>query len=239
MFDIFVKRSTITVDCFTHNSAIHKFFPIMLANEAFPEWWKSMKATIPIDRYGIKHDSATIKRCDGLNGLYQHGIVIPLWSDLILETNNEGGYRYLYSSEENAPITCHSKAQFNNHFDNLVHVKIQSPWLIEEKTGVKFHYGQAAWSLLNYSADLNIVPAIINFKDQLGSHINLFMPRKENRIELSASQPLVHIIPLSDKKIILKNHLISKEEHDQKHLSFSYMSNFLGRYKKNVKKVTK
>ena len=232
MFDIFIKRSTINIDCFTSNSGMYTHHPIVVASEAIPNWWKTMKGTVDVEKFGIQHEAATIKRCDGIIGLYKHGICVPLWSDLIIETNKDGEFRYLYSSEENPAINTHFKNQFNEHFNNLVHIKIQSPWLIEEKTGVEFYFNQATWSLLDHSYHMNIVPAIINFKDQSSTHINLFMPKKENRIELSAGQPMLHIVPLSDKKIVLKNHLISEDEHKQKLLTYSYMSSFVGRYKK-------
>jgi hypothetical protein len=232
MFDIFIKKSSIVVDCFTANPGIYTHHPIFMANESFPDWWKPIKATTTTERYGIEHEQATIKRCDGIIGLYSYGFCIPLWSDLIIESNTQGEFRFLYSSEDNPPITTHTRNQFSSYFDNLIHIKIQSPWLIEEKTGVNFHFNQAAWSLLHHSYHMNIVPAIINFKDQSSTHINLFMPKKQNRIELVAGQPLLHIIPLSDKKIILKNHLISEEEHKRKLLTYSYMSSFVGRYKK-------
>jgi hypothetical protein len=232
MFDIFIKRSTINIDCFTANPGIHTHHPVVLANEAIPDWWKPMKGIVQVERFGIKHDAATIKRCDGIIGLYKNGVCIPLWSDIIIETNNQGEFRYLYSSEENPPVNTHFKNQFSNYFDNLIHLKIQSPWLIEEKTGINFYFNQATWNLLHHAHHLNIVPAIINFKHQSSTHINLFMPKQENRVELTAGQPILHLVPLSDKKIILNNHLISEEEHKRKLLTYSYMSSFVGRYKK-------
>lgn len=237
MFNIFVKRPSIVLDCFVSNPAIYEQYPVTLASELSPTWLKSLKPTITnISEHGVKHEQGTIKRCDGLIGLNKVGCFMPLWSDLIIETNEHGAYSYLYSSSENLPISCHGREQLGTHFDDLIHIKILSPWIFEEKSGVKFYFNQASWHWLYQSYKMHVLPAVIDFKNQSGTHVNTFMPRANSRLELSAGQPLVHLIPLSDKRLVVKNHLISPEEHRMKTLRFSYMSKFLGRYKYHAKK---
>lgn len=237
MFDIFIKKSRLTVDCFTCNPALYEYFPISNANKNYPDWWKNLNATfISESNSGIRHDIPTLKRCDALLGLYNRGFCMSMWSDLIIETNKQGEFRYQYSSDENAPLVSHSRQQLGPGFDDLIHVKIISPWLVEEKKGVQFLYTGASWNQIDRLFDWNIVPGIVDFKNQSSTHVNFFLPIKENRIEFSAGETIVHIIPLSDKKIEIKNHLISFEEWNKKHLRYSYMSSFTGRFKKNAKR---
>lgn len=237
MFDIFIKKSQLTVDCFTCNPALYEYFPMSNSNKNYPEWWKNLNATfISESNSGIHHSIPTLKRCDALLGLYNQGFCMSMWSDLIIETNQQGEFRYQYSSDENAPLVSHSRKQLGPGFNDLIHVKMISPWLVEEKKGVQFLYTGASWNQINRLFEWNIVPGVVDFKNQSSTHVNFFLPIKETRIELSAGETIVHIIPLSDKKIELKNHLISLEEWNKKHLRYSYMSSFVGRFKKNAKR---
>jgi hypothetical protein len=237
MFDIIFKKSVLNIDCFTNNPSIFEFSPITLANKNFPSWWKKTEKSFNYENVnsGIVHDVPTIKTCDGLLNLYSEGIMIPLWSDLIVETNSSGEWRYQYSSDENGPLVSHDKMQLGNNFGNAIHIKIISPWMIQEKTGVKFLFTGAVWNYKDQMFDLNIVPGCMEFAKQHSTHINFFVPKRNSRLELSGKQPLVHLIPLTEKKIVVHNHLISDEEFSKKLLKYSYMSSFTGRYKKNVK----
>jgi hypothetical protein len=238
MFDIIIKRKKLIVDCFTSNPAILEYFPITPASKNYPEWWKKMEATFPhVSQSGIEHPAPTIKRCDGLLGLYSKGFHIKMWSDLILETNDNGEFRYQYSSDENHPIVSHSKRQLGPSLDPYVHIKILSPWMIEEKTGVDFLFSGSCWNYVDKLFDWNIVPGVINFKNQSSTHINLFMPSKGSRLELTAGDPLIHIIPISEKDIELRNHLLTEKEFENKMLRYSFMSSFIGRYKKNARRT--
>lgn len=237
MFDFIIKKKKIVVDCFTSNPAIFEYFPITPANKNFPNWWKQMEASFPlVSQSGIEHQAGTLKRCDGLLSLYNKGFHIRMWSDLIIETNNKGLFRYQYSSDENNPIVTHSKRQLGPSLDKCIHLKILSPWMMEEKTGVNFLFSGSPWNYVDKQFDLNIIPGVVQFKHQSSTHINLFMPVGDRRLELTAGDPLVHIIPLSEKEVELKQHLITDKEFETKMLRYSFMSSFLGRYKKNVKR---
>ena len=50
------------------------------------------------------------------------------------------------------------------------------------------------------------------------------MPRLNNRVELDAGLPLVHIVPISDKNVEIVHHLIDKSE-------FTKMSDRFGSFK--------
>jgi hypothetical protein len=237
MFNIIIKNKPIIVDCFISNPAIHEFFPIELATNFYPAWWKSLESSMKnTNDMGMVVPAPTIKRCDGIIELYKKGFILPLWSDLIVETTNAGEFRYQYSSFENLPIVNHTHAAMGGAFNKFVHMKIQSPWILEEKSGVKFLWQQPSWNSFETLNDLHILPGIVNYKDQGGTHINALISKKNNRLELMANQPLVHIIPVSDRPVIVKNHIVTHDEWHTKSLRYSFLSSFLGKYKKNVKK---
>jgi hypothetical protein len=65
-------------------------------------------------------------------------------------------------------------------------------------------------------------PATINFKYQHVTNINLFVVNKEQaqQCRIKPLMPLAILHPLTDKKITIKNHLVSKEEWER-HLGIS------------------
>ena len=228
-----MRLKKIKLECFTADAGIHKFFPISPAKKFIPEWFKNMPPSV--------EQTATIKHCDGFNNLYSRGWVIPLWSDLLIETDKEGWYRYQYSgtfdsfpgSDRGAePIDYHNSTQLGNNFSDHIHLKLLSPWIIKEKTGVDFYYSENTWGIKKYFDDITILPGVLNFKDQNTANINMFLEKKNNKFIIEHNTPLIHCIPLSDAKLEIKNYLVSDQEF--KHLSHisAYRFAFMGTYKK-------
>ena len=223
----------IKLECFTADAAIHKFFPISLAKKFIPEWFKSIPP--------MGEQTATIKHCDGFHNLYSRGWVMPMWSDLLLETDKEGGYKYQYSGSFESypggnrgyqPIDQHSSEQLGNKFLDHIHLKLLSPWIIKEKSGVDFYYSENTWGIKKYFDDITILPGVLNFKDQHTANINMFLEKKNNKFIIEHNTPLIHCIPLSEAKLEIENHLVSDQEF--KHLSHiaSYNFSFTGTYNK-------
>lgn len=240
MFNFFIKKSKIYVDAFTNNAAVHAYFQLKLSKDTLPQWYKRLSPTLDrVNQYNIKHKISTLKHCDGFINLFKCGITLPLWSDLIIETFDDGSVNYSFSAIETRGIDFHDKEQLGNSFNNHIHMKILSPWLIEEKTGISWIFLQPSWNMIDHLFNFHAVPGAMNFKHQPSCHINLLLPKKNNRIELQADQPLAQMIPLSDKEIIINHHLISNEEFDNKVLKIGYQSSWIGKYKKNVSRIEK
>jgi hypothetical protein len=204
----FLKKSKIVIDCFTDNPAVLEQYPIKNAANFIPEKWKKLpKETIV--KTPIEIPSSTIKRCIAFIDLYRSGFMLPLWSDLIIDLTVEdiAGWRFANSTFS---ITNHTNdSMWDDLYKNHTHAKLLSPWFFKEKSGVKFSWNKPTWNI--FKENLEIVPGVVNFKNQNGTHINLFV-KDYTRLELKAGTPLVHLIPLSDKQVEIKNHLISGEE---------------------------
>lgn len=231
----------IKLECFTSDAGIYEFFPISPAKKFIPEWFRCIPPTVKkIDNVGLESDMSTIKRCEGFNNLYSRGWVIPMWSDLIIETDEEGRYKYHYSGAFDSislpnPVTHHYSSQLGNNFPDHIHIKLLVPWFIREKTGVDFYYSENTWGIKHLFDNITIPPGVLNFKNQNGAHINLFLKKENSRFIIEHNTPLVHCIPLSDSKLEIKNYLVSDQEF--KHLSHiaSYRFSFTGTYKKKFK----
>lgn len=216
MFDIFIKRKKIVVDCFTVNVDAHDTFPIQPANRFYPAWWKRLPNSYPVEtNHGVPIEQKTMKSCYGLLNHYKHGFILPLWSDLVVQTQADGlGNSYSYQYADNrSEIGVHPIDQMGKEFNSLVHVKLVSPWRIREKTGIEFIYMEPTW---NYPGDLltmSTPPGTIEYKYQHTSSVNMFL-EKGRKYAFSAGRPMAHIIPLTDKEVELKCHLVSPAETD-------------------------
>jgi hypothetical protein len=209
---IFFKKRNIVVDAFTARPAIFDTAKIQEASKFLPEWWKKLPSKFPtVLSNGIILNNTTMKKCDGFIDLYRHGMIIPMWCDLTIKTTPES-YSYMYSGDKLDPVVSHGIHEYGEAFDDYMHLKITSPWLFSEKSGVKFHFTSASWSQIKYWQDLIVVPGIVDYKYQTSTNINVFVPKINNQIELSHGQPMVHIIPLSEYNIEIRNHLISDQE---------------------------
>ena len=208
------KRKKLVLDAFTTVTAAYNFYPVTRMKNVYPDWWKKMPATVSqTNSVGLKFPTATIKKCDGFLSLYATGFNIPLWTDVIIETDLDGSYKYQMAlGMDPSPVSEHGREQMGPEFDELIHMKLHNPWTFSEKTGVEFYFAPAWWNQIKLLPNMFVPPAIINFKYQVGAEINLFFPRINNRMELDAGQPMVQLIPLTEHDIDIRCHLISKDE---------------------------
>lgn len=234
MFSIFNKPQKITVDAFVDNASIEHYTPIVPARKMLPEWWKQMSGTT--EAYapnGVEYQGGTIKRCDSILKLLTSGFVIPLWSDLILETSERGEFRSIWSDSNNLPCMLQGTNQAGPVLSQHLHIKIHSPWFIQERTGVYWQFLQPDYHITDKMFDLRVVPGQLEFRKQFSSHINTFMPVRNARIEMSRGQPLAHLVPLSDARVDVRTHVLDSQEYARMTQVTNYASTFLGRYKKN------
>jgi hypothetical protein len=237
MFDIISRLRPITLDCFTAHSGLYHQFPVVKATEIYPSWWKSLKSTaeMPTENNPIKTPMSTLKVCEGLLDMYKNMVTIPMWTDLKIQYDEKGGFAWK-SSVDDLNIGHHPTAQFNHpDFDDLIHMKITVPWMIQEKTGVNFQLFHSDWNSPANMFKFRIPGGILNYKYQIGANCNMWLPKiigpSNVQIDLYAGDPLMNLLPLSERKVNIKNHLLDPIEAKQKEHQFGYSSKFVGRYK--------
>jgi hypothetical protein len=231
------KKKKIVIDAFTWNSSINSYFKPDLSNKFLPDWWKQLPSTFNgNNKYDITTEIATIKRCDGIINLYKKGFIIPLWSDLIVETNENGEWRSSWSSDNSTNIIDHDKRQLGNISDDLIHIKIISPWILKEKTGVEFYWAEPVWNNLQKFNNVTFLPGVLDFKYQNNTNINILFPKKNARYEFEFGQPMVQLVPISDADVEIKTHLVSPEEWNHLSLMNIHKFSFLN-FHRNKKKI--
>ena len=234
MFSFFHITPKIHMDCFVNNSYIFENVPIVNAHKTYPQWWKDLPLGKREFDYSKIQDNNIVdsiqknnnmKNCYGFLELYKRGAVVESWTDLRYKVG-PAGYKFFCSNSESP--SEHGVHQRGEGFKNYHHSKLQNPWMFEVKEDVKFLLMGALWSMENY--DFMIPPGVLNFKLTPVCHINILIPKKSYEFEIGMGQPLIHLIPLNDKKVVIHNHLLTEEEYKKKRPEI--VSSFYGWRKK-------
>lgn len=206
----FHRTPTINLDCFTALHNVNELTPIVPAVQAVPDWWKSMKRTTVQYDYRNKFNPTAklnMKSCSGFLELYKRGVIMESWADFNF-TMEHNGLGYFYSTGE-APVT-HPINQRGNAFKNYHHLKLASPWHFREKTGVPFFFGPATWSLED--CPIVVVPGVMSFDVNHSTNVNIMLPNGMKPHTIKMGTALVHMIPLTDKRLNVKTHVVSYDE---------------------------
>jgi hypothetical protein len=218
----FFKPSTINIDCFCVDEIVFSNFKPERANKFIPEYYKNLPTylegkAIPNTKTRLITKMPTLKKCNGFIDLFSHGFILPSWADFQIEMLNDGNFFYsnLTDIQSNTSMVRHPRSQFGEElYKDSGHIKIESPWFLKEKTGVKFTWMNCAWHNTQNLQDFYFLSGVVDFKLQWGTNINAFQ-RNGTIVQFHGGDPLAHIIPISDKKVKLTHHLLSKEEHEK------------------------
>ena len=216
------KRKPIVVDAFTYKERIATDYAIGKSTRYLPEWWRQL----PIGR--AHPDWATImaptmKTCQGLIDLYRNSFTLPLWSELSIELDDSQGrhdWRYIFA-DRHSVMSAHDQHQFDGakNFPDQQHFKIESPWILKEKTGVQFLMTEHTWNQQEFFNAFKILPGVLDFRYQHSVNINAFFHYtgvKQN-ILLPAGHPMAFITPLTEHDVEFRCHVLPKEEYDTMH----------------------
>jgi hypothetical protein len=237
------KRSTITLDCFTYLETTALNHPITRAGKFYPEELRDLPKSVSKKistnpRSNIQTELLTVKSCNGLTDLYRNGFVLPAWDTFDLEMLGESNFLI---NNPNGFIKgeYHHRDQYNNDiFKGYAHVKLLSPWYIKEKSGVQFVWMHPMWNRSDNIQNLSILPAVIDFKKQHSSHVNTFI-KIGSIISFNAGDPLVHMIPISDKKIKINIHCVSEQEWMKEKFQMDFHSHLLNHRNLEIPEIFK
>lgn len=236
------KRKQIVVDAFTNQAGVHQYFPYERSSRNLPEWWKSLPKTNTYHNNGIAHESSTMKRCVGFTELFKNSWTIPMFTDLKISIEDDHWNCITAAGLADSRghiiiVDSHSRDQFGREFDAYCQFKILMPWLLKEKTGVNFTMIGAYWNQTKLLDQLYVAPGVLNFKYQSSTNVSFFTKTENKIITINAGQPLAYLIPMTDKDVVIKSHLVSENEYRNMLTTSTYASKFVDRYKFN-KRIT-
>jgi hypothetical protein len=238
----FFKKPKLVVECFTTLDRLQKV-GIPKANNFIPDWWKTVDKSL---WKSSKHSDMavpypTMKTCPGFTDLYKRGNILPLWTELLIESDHFG-YKWEFAgNNKNINIERHSPDQYaskeyTEDFKSLHHVKLNSPWIFKCKKDTPFLAIEPVYNNLLSTYGIKYLPGVLNFKDQHGTNVNFFIPANINSIKMFYMDPLYHFICLdNDVNVEFKSILISQNEHDDLSRNMGFRTSFLNDYKKSSK----
>ena len=201
----------IKIDAYTWQPSAYKFFKIQESKHFMPAWFKEIPPSFPAPvSNGVTVDNPTMKSCPGLTDLYTKGIILPLWSDIVIQTV-EDRCRFAYA-DNISRLDEHVPSQMGKLRNGHVHAKLVSNWALHTDSEVDFLWVQPSYNLNKYFRQFHVLPGIVNYKYQHGTNVNIMM-EPNTRIEIPAGTPLAHIIPFTDEPIEIEHHLVTQDEY--------------------------
>jgi hypothetical protein len=216
MIEFFFKRKEIVVDFFTCDIAAHKFAPIQTSIKSMPAWFKNTPKSFKHPEEHVKYvNTGTIKNCYGLTEYFKRSFTVPMWSDLVIDVSTET-YGYYFAGGYMTDIASHPAEATNNTFNNdFHHLKLLPPWLCQSKEDLNLLFIEPFWNHIvcpELVSNLFIQHGVVNCKYIPSVNINLFLRKENYRLELAHKMPIVHLVPLTDRKVKVTNHLVGEKE---------------------------
>ena len=232
------RKKEIVVNCYTYKSDVYNYFPIVETKKTFPAWLKKVKNSY----FNSENDYfESVKSCPAFVGYFLQGFVLPMWSDLALEVGKSGSdtYKWQYSDLQ-SQIGIHPYIQFGLSEKEYQHFKLCSPWAISCTEDVPFLFSGPSWRFGDIPETVEILNGVVSYKTNAGTNVNMLVKRTETNQEfiIKAATPLVHIIPLTEKKLVIKTHLVTKETWDSI-LNVGARTSFIYKTKKKIQQKFK
>lgn len=243
---MFNRFKPLVINCYTAEQNVFDFVPIKPAIKFLPKWWKQIPNTVSLNdsQLNINYPASTLKNCIGFNNLFNAGFILPMWSDCILRIGSNKTLDFSYRfADGRSSIGYHPAFMFGESpiIQNSQHLKFISPWYIVCDEEIKFVYVEPTWAYETQKM-FQVLPAILDYKYQHSSNVNVVIERavEDYQITINAGTPLVHIIPLTERKVVIKNHFVSHKELEcisvkQKPLKFLHNYRFFKKTKEQQK----
>lgn len=211
IFNKIFKRQHTTLVAKTNKYGLVDLFPIVYAKDFQPSWTKDFASTYEITnqcpvKNSITNRSSTISSCHGVRNLLDKGFLLRAWEDMSIVIYPNGSASFAGAGSKDAGAEAHDKRQIPDCFGNKVVVKLKSPWhFFCDNT--QFLFIPPVYHNNLRSQGVADVMAVVDYK--VNNTTNVFIiaePKNEPyEIFIKAGTPLAQIIPLTDKKINLKN----------------------------------
>lgn len=209
------KKDEIVLNCYTYLPYAYEYAAIDYAINYAPNWWKKTPARTTNEKL------ATVKSCVSVLDYLKLGIVIPSWFEMDINLNPKSNNDVWYTWEASNPSVLTDNSHSPEQFAGFAgadgkNLKITSPWKFTTKEEVYFTWTQPTWHQRELMPNVFVLPGVLNFKFQNSTEINLFVINKENEESFTIPSliPLAILHPLTERKVVIKNHLITKEEWD-------------------------
>lgn len=223
----FFIKPKIHLDVFTSRRDVIETAPIIPATQALPKWWSELPKSYT--REGDITILPTMKTCTGFIDYYRYSVAMPMWSEMLIKVEKSGNYQWQFS-DRTTEAGVHPHEQFKGFIkeEKHGHIKIQSPWVFNAKQDLNWIMTQPIYNEPNF-LDYTIGTGLLNFYRQPGAHIQMFVNLSTPKTLIVKFGTPFLFTPMSDKKVKIHRHLISKEEFESRKVFAR--THFLNSYK--------
>jgi hypothetical protein len=198
--------------------------PIQKTQNFIPQWWKDLPK--PSDRM------LNMRHCAGFIDYFRTGFIMPLWSEFKL-TYSSGNVNYMFSDME-SKATPHLPEQRGKYLPakDYAHIKFESPWLFSSRSDIQFFMVDPVWCRDQVETYF-LLPGAVDYKNQFSTNANFMFNKnvEDKTIYIKHNTPLAHFVPLTEKNVIVKNHIVDFPEYNRiKNLRvpMSFINNYKG-----------
>lgn len=223
----FFTKKPIVLDCFTAEAHAFEFAPPQKGTKFFPDWWKALP--LPDEEFAFEATKTHInmRHCVGFVDMFRKAVALPLWSDIAVQVHFDPnvGFRYEYA-DGRSTASAHPSDQHKGFMPPHAgqHVKLESPWRFKTSESVEWVATPSTFNV--NSLDYTLLPGVVNFKYWHGTHAQFVFARKPQEVatyNLRHGMPLYMYIPMSERPVDIRRHLVSAEELNQiKNVHFKF-----------------
>ena len=231
------SKKDVVLHCYTDRPDVYNFSAIKEAKHFIPDWWKEIPKSYRLPSMGLAGpDLNTMKSCSGFTDLYRQGAMMPMWSDceVVVGEAGSGEFRYQYSNGYSV-AQSHAENQRGTQYPNCdyLHLKFESEWRLRCEEDIDFLVTAPVWNH-NTPENFTILPGSLNFKYQPFLNINVLFRRKPTteKYLIQFGLPIAHLVPLTERKVVIKTHLVSSDEIKRMSAVGAYTT-FAGKYQNN------
>lgn len=171
------KQNVIYADAYTNDSLIYKYFQ-------------------------IREGSFFSK---DFSSLHENSFVAPLWNDLEINLQGDEAKSFSYRFDNYDLIDFHEYSLEGFFREDFVYFRFPSAWQIVTSEPVEWLMFSALGGS-NVSSQVFIPPMTRNFIFNHNTDWEFMLENKQQVVNFQANTPLVHLVPLTDKKVVLRSH---------------------------------
>jgi hypothetical protein len=232
---IFIKNKTITLDAFTYVDDVYNYYKVDKAQKFLPSWWRDTDYSYQ-DEF-VSYKKPTIKSCVGITDLYKRGFIMPIWSDLLCKVK-DNNFSWAYADKRYSSASPHYYQEWKTYADNekFFHLKIDSLWQFKTKQNIPFLCIPVSWDKKLEKTQIDYITStgIASYNVQHSTNVNLMIPNENKEFIIKQGTPIYHFVPLTEKNVEIKHHLITVEAFQKMHLlQSSFLNNYLNAVKRN------
>lgn len=209
------RRKKLMVDFFTDVPWVEGVTDISMAGRSIPSWWKGLPK--PKIQSGSPSEELNMRHCPGILDYFGKSLALPLWADfkIFLEPQGQSGFIYEFANPAYKAVE-HPAAQRGSFLpaQEYQHLKLESPWLAQCRESIDWVVSQPLWCFQDPSAVI-APPGVLNFNNTHETNVNLFFQRQKHTLQhifIGAGTPLVFMTPMTDRKVVIRKHLLTKGE---------------------------